>query len=74
LPIFEKDPGLGVARDVVRNSEGAKCAGALGVHAALGNDFAGEVSQLLDQPHILQQRGAARAGRLDVEVVGNGCT
>lgn len=30
------------------------------MHAALGNDFTGKVSQLFQVPDILQQHGAAR--------------
>ncbi len=64
-----KDLGLGVAGDVVRDGEGAVGAGALGVHAALGNHFAVEMRQLFDEPDILQQRWTARTGSLNVEIV-----
>ena len=47
-------------------------AGALGVHAPLGDHFAVEVRELLEQPDVLQQRRAARAGGLDVLVVDDG--
>ena len=58
-----------VARDVVRDGKRAMRAGTLGMHAALGDDFAVEVGQLFQEPHILQQGRATRAGRLDVLVV-----
>ncbi|MPN01697.1 hypothetical protein SDC9_148908 [bioreactor metagenome] len=63
--------GAGVARDVVGDGEGAVGAGTLGVHAALGNDFAVEVGELFEQPDILQQNRAARAGGHRVLVVDN---
>jgi len=66
---LRKDLGLGVAGNVVRDGEGAVCAGALGVHAALRDHFAVEMGQLFEQPHVLQQGGPARPGGLDVEIV-----
>jgi hypothetical protein len=42
------------------------------VHAAFGNHFTVEVGKLLEEPDILQQGGATRAGGLDVLVVDNG--
>ncbi|MCY1297582.1 hypothetical protein D9M70_470290 [compost metagenome] len=68
-----KDRGLGVFRDVVRDPERAVGTGALGMHAALGNDFTVEVGQFFEEPDILQQHRAARACRLRVLVIGNGC-
>jgi len=41
------------------------------MHHALGDAFAVEVLQLLDQVEILDQDGAARAGGLRVLVVGD---
>ncbi|KAG1251847.1 hypothetical protein G6F65_018175 [Rhizopus arrhizus] len=61
--------GAGVLADVVGDGEGAECARALGVHAALGNDLAVEIGQLLQQPHVFHQQRAARAGGLAVLVV-----
>lgn len=58
-----ENPGLGVTRDVVRDGEG---------HAALGDHFAGEMGELLDQPDILQQRGAALSSGLNVKVIRDG--
>ena len=58
-----------VARDVVGNGKRAVGAGTLGVHAALGNHFAVEVGQLFQEPDVLQQHRAARAGRLRILVV-----
>ncbi|KAI1696513.1 helix-turn-helix domain-containing protein [Ditylenchus destructor] len=72
LPTDSKTGGPGEARDVLRHREAAIGARALGVHAALGNDLAVEVGQLLQQPDVLQERGAARACGLDVEVVDDG--
>ncbi len=51
-----------------------KRAGAFGVHATLGNHLAVEVRELLDQPDVLQERRSSAAGRLDVEVVADGCS
>jgi hypothetical protein len=34
------------------------------VHAPLGDDFAGEVGELLDKPQILQEQRAAGSGLL----------
>jgi hypothetical protein len=67
-----EEPGAGEPGDVVRDGEGAEGAGALGVHAALGNDLAVQVGQLLEQPHILHQHRAARAGGEAVLVVDHG--
>ena len=41
------------------------------MHAPFGDDFAVEVGELLEEPDILQQFRAARAGGHDVLVVGN---
>ena len=68
-----KDLRLGKARDVVRHREGAVGAPALCMHAALGDHLAVEMRQLLEQPDVLQQRRAARAGGHDVGVVGDRC-
>ena len=57
--------------DVVRDGEGAVGAGALGVHAPLGDDLAVEVGELFQEPDILQQLRPARAGGHHVLVVGN---
>ena len=46
-----------VFRDVVRDGERAVGAGALGVHAPLGNHLAVEVGELLQEPDILEQLG-----------------
>ena len=71
LPIFVEDLGPGVAGDVVGDREGPVGAPAFGVHPPLRNHLAVEVRQLLDQPDVLQQRRAARAGGHDVGVVGD---
>jgi hypothetical protein len=51
---FGKDLRLRKARDVVCHGEGAVCAPALCVHAALGDHFAVEMRQLFEQPDVLQ--------------------
>ena len=71
LADLREDLGLGVAGDVVRDGECAVCAGALGVHAPLGNHLAVEVGELFEQPDVLQQRRPARPGGLNVEIVGD---
>ncbi|MNF10565.1 hypothetical protein D3C80_2115450 [compost metagenome] len=43
------------------------------MHAALGNDLAVEVGEFLDQPYVLHQDRAARAGGHAVLVVDNRC-
>ena len=63
LADLREDLRLGVLRDVVGDGEGAERAGALGVHAALGDDLAVEVRELLEEPDVLQQHRAARARR-----------
>ena len=70
-PLADLGEGRGarVAGDVLRDGELAVGARALGMHAALGDHLAIEMRQLLDQPDVLQQGRAARAGGLDVEVV-----
>src|SRR5690606_33711572 len=70
LPDFGEDPGLGVFADVVGNNKLTKRTGALGVHTTLGNHFAVEVSQLFQEPYVLQQHGAALAGGHYVLVLG----
>ncbi|MGY4355327.1 hypothetical protein ACVW0J_001820 [Bradyrhizobium sp. i1.7.7] len=72
LADLREDPGLAVAGDVMGDREGPEGAGSLGVHASLGNHLAIEVSQLLDQPDILQQCGPAAARGHDVEVIADG--
>jgi hypothetical protein len=71
LPTSENG-GLGVFGDILGDREGAEGARALGVHAALGDHLAVEMRQLLQEPHVLQQHGAARAGGHAVLVVGHG--
>jgi hypothetical protein len=61
----------GEACDVVRHGECAVGAPALGVHAPFRDHLPVEVRHLLDQPDVLQQRGAARTGGHDVGVVGD---
>ena len=73
LPISEKIFALVKRVDVVRDREGAMCAPALRMHAALGDHLAVEMRQLLDQPDVLQQRRAARAGGHNVGVVSDRC-
>src|ERR1700722_13376202 len=68
-----EDLRLGEAGDVVRHREGAVGAPAFGVHAALGDHLTVEMRHLLEQPDVLQQRGAARTGSHDVCVVGHRC-
>ena len=41
------------------------------MHAALRDHLAVEMRQLLDQPDILQQSRAARAGGHGIEIIGN---
>ena len=57
-----EDLRLGKAGDVVRYRKGAVGAPSFGVHAALGDHFAVEVSQLLEQPNVLQQCRTAGTG------------
>ena len=61
LADLAEDRGAGVARDVVRDREGAKRARALGMHAPLGNHLAHEVGEFFVEPHILGQQRAAWA-------------
>ncbi|MOA57894.1 hypothetical protein D3C78_1821720 [compost metagenome] len=39
------------------------------MHAALGNHFTIEVRELLEEPHVLEQHGAARPGGLNILVI-----
>ena len=71
LADLRKDLRPSVFRDVVGHGKGAVGAGALGVHAPLGDHLAVEVGELLQVPDILQQLRPARAGGHDVLVVGN---
>ena len=63
-----KDLGFGVALDVVRDGDGAVCAGALGVYAALGNHLACEMGELLDRPDVLRQCRPERPSGPDVKI------
>ncbi len=54
--------------------EFAEGTGALGVHAALGDDFSVEVCVFLDQPGVLDNLGTPDTGRHGVLVVDDGCT
>ena len=65
--------GTGVLADVVGDGESTERARALGVHAALGNDLAVEVGQLLQQPDVFHQQRATWAGGLAVLVVHHRC-
>src|SRR5699024_11650678 len=47
-----EDRGLGVPRDVLSDGEGAKGAGALGVHTPLGDDLTVEVGELFEEPQV----------------------
>src|SRR5580658_1564769 len=71
LADLRKDLRFRIAADVMRDGEGSMGSGALGVHAPFGDHFAIEVRELLDQPDILQQCRAARARRLDIEIVAD---
>ena len=72
LAHLAEDGGTGVLSDVVCHGEGAIGACALGVHAAFGNHLAVEVGELLYQPRVLHEDGAALASGLRVLVVGHG--
>jgi hypothetical protein len=69
---FRKDIRLGVLGNVVGNGKGAIGAGALGVHAALGDHLPVEVSKLLQKPDILQEDGTARSRGHGILVINNG--
>jgi hypothetical protein len=71
LPYLGENLRFGIAADVMRDREGAMGTRALGVHAPLGNHFTVEVSEFLDQPDVLQQSRAARAGGLNIEIVAD---
>src|SRR5690554_7528782 len=57
----------------MRDDELAEGARALGVHAALGNHLAVEMGELLQEPHVLQQHGAALASGGRVLVITDRC-
>ena len=67
-----EDRRLGEPHDVVGDGEGAVGSGAFGVHPPLGNHLPVEMGQFLQEPDILQQCRASRAGGHDVLVVDNG--
>ena len=67
-----EDFSLRVPGDVVGHAQRAEGARTLGVHAPLGDDFAGEVGELLDKPQILQEQRAAWTGAHAVLVVRDG--
>src|SRR5690606_9297891 len=69
LAYFREDPGASVLSDVVGDREGAIRSRALGVHTTLRDDLAIKVGQLFDQPHVLQEQGATRAGGHGVLVI-----
>ena len=67
-----EDLGLGILGDVVGDGKGAVGAGALGVHAPLGDHLPVEVGEFLQEPDILQELRAARSGGHRVLVVDDG--
>jgi len=64
--------GLGQVAQVISHRKRAVGAGAPGVHHALGNAFAVEALQLLNELHVLQQHRAIGAGGLRILVVTDG--
>ena len=72
LADLRKDFCPRVFRDVVSDGERAVSAAALGVHAPLGDHFAVEVGEFLQEPDILEQHRATRPGSQDILVVGDG--
>src|SRR5699024_7784838 len=68
-----EDCCAGVLGDVLVDGEGAPGARPLGVHAALGDDLAVEVRQLLQEPDVLQQHRPTGPGRHCVVVVPDRC-
>ena len=58
LADLREDLGLGVFGDVMGDGESAVGARALGMHATLGNYFAVEMGEFLQEPHILQHAPA----------------
>ena len=69
LPTCGEDLGLGVLGDVVGDGKSAIGAGALGVHAPLGDHLPVKVGEFLQKPDILKQHRAARSGGHGVLVV-----
>jgi len=63
-----------VTGDVAGHGERAEGTGALGVHAAFGNDLAVEVCELFQVPGVLQQHGPTWAGGHRILVVVHGCS
>ena len=63
----------GVGGDVMGDGEGAVGRGAFRMHASLGDHFAIEVGELLEEPHVLQQHRATRTGGLHVLVIDHRC-
>jgi hypothetical protein len=65
--------GPGVLGDVIGNGKFAEGARSLGMHAALRDDLAVEVSQLFHIPDILHKHGPAWAGGHGILIIGYGC-
>jgi len=63
----------GVGGDVMGDGEGTVGRGAFRMHASLGDHFAIEVGELLEEPHVLQQHRATRTGGLHVLVIDHRC-
>src|SRR5690606_27021734 len=72
LTHFREQFGPGIASDVVGDGERTESARALGVYDAFGDAFAGKVSELVDQPNVLQQYRTTGAGGHRMVVVGDG--
>ncbi len=73
LADFREYLGLCVFGDVVRDGERAERARSLRVHTPLRDHFPVEMSQLFEEPDVLQQSGSPRACRHQVLVVNDGC-
>lgn len=59
----------GVARDIVRYTEGAEGPGTFGVHAAFRDNFPIEMSDFLQIPHVLHELRSSRSGGEAVVIV-----
>src|SRR5690625_7135195 len=68
-----KDSRTCILANVIGDRKRPKCPRAFGVHSALGNHFADEISQFFIEPGVLCQEWPAWASRQAIAIGNDGC-